>query len=319
MTYIKQNLIEMNQNSSMKKQYHCSHCGNPGHKINKCNDPSIRDLIQEAEDLCLVSYAFYWMWNPKKTLDNRECIKSWLKEINKSEMKVVAYHFNTNQKKKSCLDVLPSKFYSKWVNPYDEATIYNKIILFSDEKLKKWREFLCKNFHLTPDSVRNRFWELCYPNHRFYIDMQKCESFTPSDAECPICFGNLTQENAVKTGCNHEFCKQCTAQYMRSESFEKTDLSCPMCRAEIKKMSTSERETFDILRVRFCKPIVSQKIAEVIPRPTLVSHLIEQERVTQDRKKFYKKVMEALFWVFVSATISSFITKVMTQVMKTCA
>jgi hypothetical protein len=46
-----------------------------------------------------------------------------------------------------------------------------------------------------------------------------------------------------------------------------------------------------------------------------VSQLIQQDHATEARKKFYKKVMEAMFWVFVSATISSLLTKVM----KICA
>jgi hypothetical protein len=299
--------------SAMKKSC-CSLCGTPGHRINKCDDPSIAALIKEAEEVCIVSFAFYWLWNPKKTMDNRECIKAWLKEINPSELKILAYHFKTSQNKKSCLDSLPNKFYSEWVNPYDEVTVYNKMILFSDEKLKKWREFLCKNFYLAPDNVRNRFWDLCYPYHRFFIDMKHCEPFAPIDPECPICFGNLTQENAVKTGCNHELCKQCVAQYMRSESNEKNELSCPMCRTEIKKMSTSEKETFDILRVRFCKPIPPppEKTNLDAPRntPILVSQLVQQERATLERTKFYRKVAEALFWIFASAAVSSFITKV---------
>jgi hypothetical protein len=89
-----------------------------------------------------------------------------------------------------------------------------------------------------------------------------------------------------------------------------------MCRAEIKKMSTSEKETFDILRVRFCKPTPPPEKTNLdaidVPRntPTLVSQLIQEERASQERTKFYKKITDTLFWVFVSATISSFITKV---------
>lgn len=303
---------------SSNKKPCCSHCGTPGHKINKCSDPSVATLIQEAHDACLVSFTFYWQWNAKKTFDSREFIQSWLKERSKSELKVLAYHFKAGQDKKDSLKLLPSAFYSEWINPYDEVTICNKIVLLSEAKIKKWHRFLCKNFYLASDRVENRFWELCYPYHRFFIDMKRCEPFTPTDAECPICFGNLTQENAVKTGCNHELCKQCVAQYMRSESNEKNELSCPMCRTEIKKMSTSEKETFDILRTRFCKPLPPPKIAKERPAPTpiLVSQLVQEERVTQERKKFYKKVAEALFWVFASAAVSSFITQVMTQVMK---
>lgn len=312
----------MSQILSKKQQYHCSYCGNKGHKINKCDGAAIQELIQEAEQVCLVSYTFYWLWNPQKTLATSECIKSWLKEINPKELKVLSYHFKTGQDTNECIESLPNKFYEKWINPYDEVTICNKMVLFSDENLTKWRKFLCENFQLTNDSVGNRIWELCYPCHRFFIDMKHCEPFAPTESECPICFGNLTPENAVKTGCNHELCKQCTAQYMRSESFSKDELSCPLCRAEIKKMITSEKEAFDLLNIRFCKPIPlppRQKTLDArpthrltpTPTPTLVSQLMQQDRSIQERNKLYKKVFEALFWVFVSATISSFITKVM--------
>jgi hypothetical protein len=92
-----------------------------------------------------------------------------------------------------------------------------------------------------------------------------------------------------------------------------------MCRAEIKKMSTSEKETFDILRVRFCKPTPPPEKTNLdVPRntPILVSQLVQQEHASQERTKFYKKVAEALFWIFASAAVSSFITQVMTHVMK---
>ena len=314
----------MNQIILKKKKHCCSHCGSPNHKINKCNDPSIQELIQEAEDACLVSHAFFWMWNPKKTLVTNYCIQSWLKEINPSELKILEYHFNTSQNNKSCMNTLSGQFYDKWINPYDEITIYGKMILFSDEKLKKWREFLCENFYLTPEHVRNRFWELCYPYHRFFIDMSQCEPepFTPTDTECPICFGGLTQENTIKTGCNHQFCKLCVVQYMRAESLDKDDLSCPMCRATITKMNTQEKETFDILSTRFCKPVETAKKIRVkrfatatatatATTPTLVSQLILHEEAVQSRKKFLKNMMEALFWVFLSASISTFLTQVM--------
>ena len=320
--------------STTKKIPCCSYCEKPGHRINKCTDPAIQELLQEAEEASIINYVFYNEWNPKKNLDTREFIRAWLEELNSSELKVLAYRFNVPQDKKTCLDFLPRELYKKWIVPYDEATICGKMTLFSDERLEKWTTLLCEKFSLAPYRIRNEIQGLCYPYRRFFIDMKHCEPFAPTDADCPICFGNLTPENTVKTGCSHELCKQCVTQYMRSESKKKNSLSCPLCRTEIKKMSTSEKEAYNILRARFCKPplplsplplsplplspLPPPAAAEEMPRstPILVSQLVQQERATQERTKFYKKAAEALFWVFASAAVSSFITQVMTQVMK---
>lgn len=303
----------------------CSYCEKPGHRINKCTDPAIQKLLQEAEEACIISYAFYNEWNPKRKLDTRECVKTWLKEIHSSELKVLAYRFKVPQDKKTCLYFLPRKLYNKWVVPYEEGTICGKMTLFSDENLEMWQDFLCKNFRLSPQNVSYRIRELCYPSHKFSIDTKHCDPSNPTETDCPICFANLTLENTVKTGCNHEYCNQCLFQYMRSESKNKSALSCPLCRDSIKIMHTSEKETRKILTTRFCKPIPpplpplsrEENYNDVRPAPTpiLMSQLIQQDRATEARKKFYKKVMEAMFWVFVSAIISSLLTKVM----KICA
>jgi hypothetical protein len=242
----------MNQISLKKKEKCCSYCGTPGHKINKCNGPAIQKLIEEAEEACIVSYAFYWVWNPKKTLDTCECVQKWLKEISPNKLKVLAYHFKIDQDKKTSIDLLPNALYSKWITPCNQLSINSKMIFFSDEKLKKWQEFLCEKYHLTPENVGNRIWELCYPNQKFFIDAKHCEPFASTESECPICFSNLTSENTIRTGCNHDFCKQCATQYMRATALNKDELSCPMCRDIIKKMSTPEKETFDILSIRYC-------------------------------------------------------------------
>ena len=300
--------------STTKKIPCCSYCEKPGHRINKCTDPAIQELLQEAEEACTISYAFYNEWNPKRKLDTRECVTTWLKEIHSSELKVLAYRFKVPQDKKTCLYFLSRKLYNKWVVPYEEGTICGKMTLFSDENLEMWQDFLCKNFRLSPQNVSSRIRELCYLSHKFSIDTKHCDPSNPTETNCPICFANLTLENTVKTGCNHEYCNQCLFQYMQSKSNHKNELSCPMCRTKINKMITSEKKIFDILSTRFCKPLPSLKIAKERPTPTptpiLVSQLVEQERVTEERNKIYKKVEEALlvaqslFWVIFWFTIS---------------
>lgn len=301
----------------------CSYCEKPGHRINKCIDPAIQELLQEAEEASTISFVFGRWWNPKLTLDTRECVQTWLKELNPCELKVLAYHFKVPRDKTTCLDFLPYQFYKEWIDPYDTVTINSKMVMYSDETLEMWQDFLCKNFRLSQHNVSYRIRELCYPSYKFSIDTNQSNPSNPTETNCPICFANLTPENTVKTGCNHEYCNQCLFQYMRSESKNKSALSCPLCRDSIKTLHASKK-THEILTTRFCKPIppppppIEENLhARPILRPTpiLVSQLIQQDRASETRKKFYKKVMEAMFWIIVSVTISSFLTKVM----KMCA
>jgi len=298
----------------------CSYCKKPGHRINKCTDPAIQELLLEAEEASTISFVFGRMWNPKLTIDTRECVQTWLKELNPCELKVLAYQFKVPQDKRTCLDFLPYQFYKRWIDPYDTLTINSKMVMYSDETLEIWQDFLCKNFRLSQHNVSYRIRDLCYPSCKFFIDTNQCDPSNPTETDCPICFANLTPENAVKTGCNHEYCNQCLFQYMRSESKNKSALSCPLCRDSIKTLHAS-KETHEILTTRFCKPIPppphppSEENLDARPRPRptpiLVSQLIQQDRASETRKKFYKKVIEAMFWIIVSATISSFLTKVM--------
>ena len=313
--------------STTKKIPCCSYCEKPGHRINKCTDPAIQELLQEAEEASTISFVFGRMWNPKLTIDTRECVQTWLKELNPCELKVLAYHFKVPQDKRTCLDFLPYQFYKEWIDPYDTVTIYSKMVVYSDETLEIWQDFLCKNFRLSQHNVSYRIRDLCYPSRKFFIDTNQCDPSNPTESDCPICFANLTPENAVKTGCNHEYCNQCLFQYMRSESKNKSALSCPLCRDSIKTLHAS-KETHKILTTRFCKKPEQAPAQVEAQRGILVSEVIRahqaayqpqpqprlqpQQRQQSHPYSLLEGAFRLVFWFIVASVTTSALKTIIT-------
>lgn len=281
------------QKSNSKNVSCCSFCKKPGHKINKCSDQAVDTLLQEAEEASIVGFILFWEWNPNKSRHPHEFVKFWLQNISDTELKILAYQFKIKPVPAESIELLPLHFYAKWVDQYDENTLNNKFALFSDAQLKNWIDNLCDNFNSNRHSVINRIWDMCHPYRRFRINLNlnlDNEKLCVKDFECPICFSETDLENIIKTGCNHQFCKNCVFQYMRSESYNNHELSCPMCRGTIETLCTPEKKTYELLNTRYCKPAKK-------PQPVLVSEIIRrQEQTPEPRPRSRKTVL--LNWLF---------------------
>lgn len=48
----------------------------------------------------------------------------------------------------------------------------------------------------------------------------------PDDQDCPICYTTFASLQTVRFGCDHTFCRNCTANWFRTGS-----VSCPLCRS----------------------------------------------------------------------------------------
>jgi hypothetical protein len=48
----------------------------------------------------------------------------------------------------------------------------------------------------------------------------------PDDQDCPICYTTFASLQTVRFGCDHTFCRSCTANWFRTGS-----VSCPLCRS----------------------------------------------------------------------------------------
>jgi hypothetical protein len=59
--------------------------------------------------------------------------------------------------------------------------------------------------------------------------VNECEN-TGEKCECNICYDDKELKNFVKLGCNHEFCKDCVIETMKTSN---NKLCCAFCRTEI--------------------------------------------------------------------------------------
>jgi len=51
--------------------------------------------------------------------------------------------------------------------------------------------------------------------------------------ECPVCLDSLQYDNIQKTNCNHEFCKECLTNTIKSFVNRRNNAKCPLCRSNI--------------------------------------------------------------------------------------
>lgn len=51
--------------------------------------------------------------------------------------------------------------------------------------------------------------------------------------ECPVCLDSLQYDNIQKTNCNHEFCKDCLTNTIKSFVNRRNNAKCPLCRSNI--------------------------------------------------------------------------------------
>ena len=69
-------------------------------------------------------------------------------------------------------------------------------------------------------------------------DNKKHDKF--KNCECTICFDEKEFKKFVKLGCNHEFCKDCIINTMKTIQSSKSELCCPLCRSVVKKIISIE-------------------------------------------------------------------------------
>ena len=65
--------------------------------------------------------------------------------------------------------------------------------------------------------------------------------------QCSICWDDKELKNFVKLNCNHEFCKDCISQTLRTET--RTNFTCALCRSEITSIRLRTQEVQDEIMV----------------------------------------------------------------------
>jgi hypothetical protein len=67
--------------------------------------------------------------------------------------------------------------------------------------------------------------------------------------ECPICYSEMTKENAVQLGCKHSFCGDCIVRQIKSS--RKPTTECGLCRSTIKECSSTSKNLLEQMSSKF--------------------------------------------------------------------
>lgn len=73
---------------------------------------------------------------------------------------------------------------------------------------------------------------------------------TDIQVECPICYTEISINDALVVACQHKFCKTCLFRWVDRRSIHKA-CTCPMCRHEISEICTASEEHMRFMTERF--------------------------------------------------------------------
>jgi hypothetical protein len=73
---------------------------------------------------------------------------------------------------------------------------------------------------------------------------------TDTQVECPICYTEISNRDALVVGCQHKFCKTCLFRWIDRRSMHKA-CTCPVCRYEISEVYTASEQHMRFMTERF--------------------------------------------------------------------
>jgi len=296
----------------LKNNNKCSYCKNPGHKINMCNDNSIKVLINEAEEITIFTNALFW-----KCFKYNNYLKYWLSERSTSELKILGYECDLmTYSPDDYVNKLPERMYEKWIISSEPEEAMNKLADFPLDKINKWLDYLCNVCNCNRHNIEMEIKSICMPKHKFTIKVElyneqnkenKQNKQFVEKKECPICFIEL-QENIVTTNCEHSYCQTCISRYMRRESINKLTLNCPYCRTNIKNFIVLENSIKQFLLERYC---TTESIQQIEPFQQLepfqivngnflmiqqaIHEVQNEENINNERRQIYKYIYQIIF------------------------
>jgi hypothetical protein len=103
-------------------------------------------------------------------------------------------------------------------------------------------------------------------------------NFKNNNIECPICYEKLTEQNIIKTNCEHYFCKNCISKL--------EILKCPMCRQKITKLFTSIFVS-NIINEMKKKIEILNKDVLIITSDLRIKHVFNNKKITFQKYNKY--------------------------------
>ena len=234
----------------------CSFCRQPGHNLTTCNS----DRLREFEIICSDTVT---------NIDSPEEFKTWITEhyINDQLLlkafAIRKFRVTTRTSIVHCIDLITQYIFRTYKNIIiplnNEEGFENDIINFLTE-LRNVREneqsqeiqdvlgierivmrdmLLYALFNNMITTIREQY------NGERKLDIISTVEINENEninkiCECNICYEEKEVKNFVKLNCNHEFCKDCLINSVKSDRRELP--CCAFCRTEIKSFTSRTDE-----------------------------------------------------------------------------
>ena len=241
---------------SIRRQQCCSFCRQIGHNLTTCNSPRLR----EFEVICASQVL---------QTNTQEDFKNWLIEYYSSEELLIKtfaikkFRVTTRESIENCMDLITNYIFRIYKNTNEDVEIIDHENQFEDDLMAFIRELSSPREGEIQENIRIseiRAMENLLMREIFIVTMTALIGRTAIDideyrklkilstinnnenenmnqlCECNICYDEKELKNFVKLGCNHEFCKDCIINTMKTNYI--TNLSCAFCRKEVKSIES---------------------------------------------------------------------------------
>jgi hypothetical protein len=238
---------------SLRRQQCCSFCRQPGHNLTTCNSNRLR----EFEAICATQVL---------QTDTQDEFKNWLSQNYMSEQQLIKtfairkFRVTTRTSVENCINLITEYIFMHYKNTNEtverEIQFENDLVSFiqalsaeREEELQENRRIseiqqframenmLMREMFITMmRGIINR--TLIEEPNRFKIvstiNNNENEN-TDKLCECNICYDEKELKNFVKFGCNHEFCKDCVINTMKTSN---NKVCCAFCRREVTEIES---------------------------------------------------------------------------------
>ncbi len=249
-------------------KFKCSYCNKIGHKINKCNHAIIKQLNNNVVERTIFSHMVI-----PYTLASKRYIRLYLCSLSEINLLMLCYYtkikkYSTEYKKSSYINLLLEYYYEKLNQDLNTLTFMLSTI--SDENYEKYTNEILNNsvsLSLTfeiEEMILHYVYLYRPPQRKFNIQLVTVKQRSTSNTknECPICYETYPQSKIIRTGCSHNYCKECLVSYFKSLNSSNVNPSCACCRKSIVTLEIENKKMREEIQQKYCNEQLSP------PQPT---------------------------------------------------
>jgi len=244
---------------SIRRLQCCSFCRQHGHNLTTCNSNRLR----EFEVICSTQAL---------QTNTQDEFKNWLSQNYMSEqllLKTFAikkFRVTTRTSVEICINLIAEYIFRTYKNTNEAVEIVEHEIEFENDLMTFIQELSAvREEEIQENRIISEFEQLIAMENMLMREMfiammtriinrtlrdddvrkfkivsavNECEN-TGQKCECNICYDEKELNNFVKLGCNHEFCKDCVIETMKTSN---NKLCCAFCRTEITEIESRTAE-----------------------------------------------------------------------------